>query len=128
MHEGFDGNHWKGIKGGGVLRPSRKGLQAEKAKPVWRSSPLFPYLSRKDGAMTITLSDTLLRQTGLTEAELKLFLAIQLFKEERLTLRQASQLAGLHQIQMQRELAKRDIPIHYGEQEFRRDMETIKRF
>jgi hypothetical protein len=38
---------------------------------------------------------------------------------------QASQLAGLHQIQIQRELAKRDIPIHYGEREFWRDMETI---
>lgn len=78
--------------------------------------------------MTLTISDTLLQQTGLTEADLKLFLAIQLFEEERLTLGQASQLAGLHQIQMQRELAKRDIPIHYGEREFRRDMETIQAF
>ncbi len=77
--------------------------------------------------MTLTISDSLLQQTGLTEADLKLLLAIQLFEEERLTLGQASQLAGLHQIQMQRELAKRDIPIHYGETEFRRDMETIKR-
>jgi len=76
-------------------------------------------------AMILTIPDTLLRQTGLTEAELKLLLAIQLPEEERLTLGQASQLAGIHQIQMQRELAKRDIPIHYGEQEFRRDMETI---
>ena len=77
--------------------------------------------------MPLTLSDQLLRQTGLTESDLKLLLGIQLFEEERLTLGQTSQLAGLHQIQMQRELAKRDIPIHYGEQEFRRDMETIER-
>ena len=76
--------------------------------------------------MILQLPDTVVRKAGLSEAEVKLRLAILLFQEERLTLGQASKLAGLHQIQMQQELAKRNIPIHYGEVEFQRDMKTIK--
>ncbi|MCB0587291.1 MAG: UPF0175 family protein [Phaeodactylibacter sp.] len=78
--------------------------------------------------MTIEISDKILNKTGLTAEEIKLRLAILLFQEEKLTLAQASKFAGIHQIQFQKELAKRDIPIHYGIDEFKRDIETIKRF
>lgn len=78
--------------------------------------------------MIIEISDKILHKTGLTPEEIRLRLAILLFQEERMTLVQASKLAGLHQIQFQKELAKRDIPIHYGMKELQRDMETIKRF
>ncbi len=78
--------------------------------------------------MTIEISDRILTNSGLTPEEIRLKLAILLFQEEKLTLAQASKLAGLHQIQFQRELTKRDISIHYGIEEFNRDIETIKRF
>ncbi|MCP3928095.1 MAG: UPF0175 family protein [Bacteroidetes bacterium] len=78
--------------------------------------------------MTIEISDRILTNSGLTPEEIRLKLAILLFQEEKLTLAQASKLAGLHQIQFQRELTKRDISIHYGIEEFNRDIETIKKF
>lgn len=78
--------------------------------------------------MIIQISDKILNKAGLTPEEIRLKLAILLFQEEKMTLAQASKVAGLHQIQFQKELAKRDISIHYGIKEFRRDVETIKRF
>jgi len=77
--------------------------------------------------MIIDISDSILAKANLTAAEIRLRLAILLFQEESLTLGQASKLANLHQIQFQKELAKRDIPIHYGMEEFKRDLDTIKR-
>lgn len=43
-----------------------------------------------------------------------------------MTLGQASELAGQHQIEFQRELAKRDIPIHYGMEELEQDLRTLE--
>ena len=77
--------------------------------------------------MTIKISDKILKRAKLTEKELLLTIAIQLFKEEKVTLADASKLAQLHQIQFQKELAKRKISIHYGDEELQADMETISR-
>ena len=54
-----------------------------------------------------------------------LYVALELFKEERVTLAQASEIAGLHQIQFQKELAKRRIPLHYGLEELEQDIKTL---
>ncbi|MCY7411332.1 MAG: UPF0175 family protein [Chitinophagales bacterium] len=51
--------------------------------------------------------------------------AIQLFEEGKITLARASDLAQIHQIEFQQELAKRKIPIHYDLQDFEKDMITI---
>ena len=64
--------------------------------------------------MPVTLPDDLLQSTKLTEAELKAELALALFQRERLTLGQAAILAGLPQLDFQRLLASRRIPLHYG--------------
>jgi predicted HTH domain antitoxin len=78
--------------------------------------------------MIIEIADRLLEKTGLSSEDITLRIAIVLFQEEKMTLAQASELAGLHQFQFQKILAKRGIPIHYGEVEFNRDLETIKQF
>lgn len=75
--------------------------------------------------MTVEIPNNVLEQTGLSSDELLLKVALLLFQEERLTLGQASRLAGMHQFEFQKELAKRRIPIHYGEEEFERDIETL---
>jgi predicted HTH domain antitoxin len=62
--------------------------------------------------MALTLPDELLQSTKLTEAELKAELALALFQQERLTLGQAATLAGLPQLDFQRLLASRRIPLH----------------
>ena len=76
--------------------------------------------------MTIEIPDKFIARSGRTEDELKLKLAIFLFQEEVFTLGQASQFAELHQIAFQRELARREIPLHYGLEELRDDVDTIK--
>lgn len=76
--------------------------------------------------MTIEISDKLLEKSGLTKEEILLELAIILFQRESVTLGQASKIAGIHQFEFQKELAKRKIPIHYDIKDFEKDLETIK--
>jgi len=76
--------------------------------------------------MHIEIADHVVQKSGMTVEEIMLRVAIMLFQEEKLTLGQAADLAGLHQIQFQQELAKRDIPIHYGEEEFESDLQNLE--
>lgn len=76
--------------------------------------------------MTIEISDLLLEKSGLARDEILLELAIILFQRESVTLGQASEIAGIHQFEFQKELAKRKIPIHYDVEDFEKDLETIK--
>jgi predicted HTH domain antitoxin len=76
--------------------------------------------------MTIVIPDDILRATRLTEDELKQELAVILFQKEKLTLGQASILAGMNRLQFQHLLASRKIPVHYGVAEFEEDLKTLK--
>ena len=76
--------------------------------------------------MPVTLPDGLLESAKLTEAELKAELALALFQQERLTLGQAAELAGLPQLDFQRLLADRRIPIHYGIEEMQQDLRRVQ--
>lgn len=80
----------------------------------------------KQFVMIIEISDNIMEKAGLSPEKIQLRLAILLFEEEILTLGQASEMAGLHQIMFQKELAKRKISIHYGEDDFEKDWQTIK--
>lgn len=75
--------------------------------------------------MVLEISNDVLRRANISEADIMLHVAIQLFKEESVTLAQASEIAGLHQIQFQKELAKRRIPLHYGIEELEQDLKTL---
>jgi predicted HTH domain antitoxin len=77
--------------------------------------------------MTLSLPDDLLRTTRLTESELRTEFALALFRIERLTLGQAALLAGLPQLDFQRLLASRDIPLHYGREAMEQDLERARR-
>lgn len=77
--------------------------------------------------MTLTLPDDILRSTKLTEAELQAEFAVALFERERLTLGQAALLAGLPQLDFQRLLASRKIPLHYGLEAMEQDLQRAKR-
>ena len=77
--------------------------------------------------MPVTISDEVLSAAHLSEDELKREVALTLFQQERLTLAQASRVAGLGQRAFQSLLADRQIPIHYGVEEFREDMQSIRR-
>jgi predicted HTH domain antitoxin len=77
--------------------------------------------------MPFTISDEVLTAAHISEPELKRELALTLFQQERLTLAQASRLAEGSQLAFQSLLAERQIPIHYGVQEFREDLRTLSR-
>lgn len=76
--------------------------------------------------MPVTIPDEVLTAAHITEPELKQELALTLFQQERLTLAQASRLAELGQLAFQALLAERQIPIHYGVEEFREDLRTLR--
>lgn len=75
--------------------------------------------------MTIEISDNIINKARLSKEQIQLRLAILLFKEELITLGQASKMANMHQILFQKELAKRKTPVHYGVDDFEKDWETI---
>ncbi len=76
--------------------------------------------------MPVTIPDEVLTAAHITEPELRQELALTLFQQERLTLAQASRLAGIDQLAFQALLAERRIPIHYGIEEFHDDLRTLR--
>jgi predicted HTH domain antitoxin len=63
----------------------------------------------------LMIEDTYLIASGYTEKELKLEIAVMLFEKEKLSLRKASSLAGMHWLNFMKELDKRKITLHYDE-------------
>jgi len=76
--------------------------------------------------MAVTILDDVLMAAPISGPELKQELALTLFQRERLTLAQASRLAEMNQLAFQALLAEREIPIHYGVEEFREDLRTLR--
>jgi predicted HTH domain antitoxin len=62
----------------------------------------------------------------MSDAELLQELAIVLFQKEKLTFGQASRLARMPQLEFQRLLGSRQIPIHYDVAEFEEDLATLR--
>ena len=76
--------------------------------------------------MSLIISDEILQTTRMSEAELKQEIAVLLFQKEKLTLGQASQMAGVSQLQFQHLLASRQIPVHYDVADFEDDLKTLQ--
>ncbi|HEX2913518.1 MAG TPA: UPF0175 family protein [Chloroflexia bacterium] len=76
--------------------------------------------------MSFNISDDLVHATGMSEGELAQEIAIMLFQKEKLTLGQASRLAGMSQFQFQHLLARRQIPVHYGVEDLAEDVQTLR--
>ena len=76
--------------------------------------------------MSVIIPDDILHATRMTEAELKQEIAVFLFEKNKLTLAQASRLAGVSRLQFQHLLASRQIPVHYDVAEFEEDLRTLQ--
>jgi predicted HTH domain antitoxin len=63
----------------------------------------------------LVIDDIYLKAAGLSEEELKLEIAIMLFEQERLSLRKAAALAGIHWLDFMKALDSRKISLHYDE-------------
>ena len=77
--------------------------------------------------MAVVIPDETLHAAHLSAAELKQELAVLLFQQDRLTLMQAADLAGMRPIPFQHLLASREISPHYDVQEFEEDRETLQK-
>lgn len=76
--------------------------------------------------MSVTISDEFLKTAKISEGELKLEIAIILFQQGKITLGTASQFAEMNQLEFQRILGSRKIPIHYNFEDLRQDLQTLK--
>ncbi len=74
----------------------------------------------------LTIPAEYVRATRLTEGEMLLEIAVMLFQKEKLTLGQAARMAGMPQHKFQWVLAGRDIPVHYGIEEYQEDVQTAQ--
>lgn len=76
--------------------------------------------------MSIVIPDEILAATRMTDSELKQEIAVMLFQKEKLTLAQASRLAQMNRIAFQHLLASRQIPVHYGVDDFEQDIKNLQ--
>ena len=77
--------------------------------------------------MTITIPDSVLESARMSESELRQEIALLLYEKEKITLAQASRLAGVDRLKFQHLLASRGLYIHYGVEDFEQDLETLGR-
>jgi len=76
--------------------------------------------------MSLVIPDDILHATRMSATELSQEIAVLLFHQDKLTLGQASRLAGMSQWQFQHLLASRHIPVHYDVAEFEEDLKTLQ--
>jgi predicted HTH domain antitoxin len=76
--------------------------------------------------MNIVIPDEILQTASMSEAELMQEIAVMLFQKEKLTLGQASNLAGMNQLAFQHLLASRQISVHYDVEDFEADLKTLR--
>lgn len=77
--------------------------------------------------MSLVIPDYILNAARMSVRELSEEIAVMLFQKEKVTLAQASRLAGMNRLQFQHLLASRQIPIHYDVQDFEKDIKTLRR-
>lgn len=74
--------------------------------------------------MQIELPASVVNRHG--ESQVLLEVAVALFKADMFTLGQASRFSNMTQRDFQKILGERKIPVHYDEQMFEKDVETLK--
>ena len=75
--------------------------------------------------MTIVISNEVLQNVEMSEEQLLQEIAIMLFQQERFTLAQASRFAQMNQLEFQKLLASRQIPLHYDIAELREAFKSL---
>lgn len=76
--------------------------------------------------MSVTIPDDILQATKMTEDELKLEIAIMLYKQQKISSGKVRAWTGLTVIEFQHELAKRGLRINYNVEDFHSDIKTLQ--
>ena len=77
--------------------------------------------------VVIEVPENLRIPPGELEERLRIELALRLYEKDIASLGQARRISGLSKWDFLELLAKEGIPIHYGEEELREDLEVAKR-
>lgn len=76
--------------------------------------------------MQVELSDAVLAGTDLTPDQVRLEVAVALYRDRKVSMGRAAQLAGLTRIPFQRELAKRGVTVDYAVDDLHADLKTLR--
>ena len=76
--------------------------------------------------MSLVIPDYILKSAKISRPEMLQEIAILLFQQERLTLEQASHIAELSQLEFQKILSSRQIPLHYDIEELMEDVRSLQ--
>lgn len=76
--------------------------------------------------MSVVIPDDILKATSMTEDELKLEIAIMLYKQEKISSGKVRVWTGLSVIEFQQELSKRGLSINYDVEDFQADIQTLQ--
>jgi predicted HTH domain antitoxin len=76
--------------------------------------------------MSIVIPDDILQASQTTEEELKLELALLLYKQNKISSGKVRTWLGLTVLEFQHELAQRNLDINYDIDDLNQDLETLK--
>ncbi|MEY3826143.1 MAG: hypothetical protein RLZZ148_957 [Cyanobacteriota bacterium] len=76
--------------------------------------------------MSILIPNELLRAAKMSDEELKLEIAIMLYKKEKISSGQARSWTGLTVLEFQHELIRRGLCLNYDEDDFQSDIRTLQ--
>ena len=75
--------------------------------------------------MNVTIPDALASSMQMSEADLRLELAVALYRDQKVTLGQASKLAGMSQAAFMQEIGRRNLPVNYGVDDLDEDLRNF---
>ena len=76
--------------------------------------------------VTIEIPREILHVTRMTPEELRRELAVSLFQQGKLSFGKARELAGMTVWSFQQLLGSREIPVHYGVEDYEEDLTTLR--
>ncbi|CDM92359.1 MULTISPECIES: UPF0175 family protein [Limnospira] len=76
--------------------------------------------------MSIFIPEEILKAAEVSEDELKIDLALILYKKNKISSGQVRAWLGLTVLEFQHELAKRDLCLNYDVEELNQDVQTLK--
>jgi predicted HTH domain antitoxin len=76
--------------------------------------------------MTLTVNDEILASARISPKEIFVEASVNFYSSQRMTLAQAATFSGMDRLQFQHLLASRLIPINFGVDDLKQDVENLK--
>lgn len=77
--------------------------------------------------VNVELPDAVLAGTGLTPELARLEVAVALYRDRKVSMGRAAQIAGIPRPQFQQELGQRDVTMNYDVRDFESDLVAIEK-